>query len=248
MTDTYNDTTGSRKKFLIPLVVLLLCAVSLTGAGYAYNSTVTIGGGDMDSGVYSVDTYTNGTASTVLITPADENNDLIVWTTATVHSTDNVTVRANSNGEQVIGTIYVKITATKNNSDAANNVASKLAIATEVDKGSATLTDFETSDFTFTYEVKEVTAVTADPYAETLGNAIQADNEGKYDVTANSVYKVVVKATFKVQSEADFGPYDIHDAQGTTEADTALAKAVALNDDFNDNYTYSVTFTAAPAA
>lgn len=42
MTDTYNDTTGSRKKFLIPLVVLLLCAVSLTGAGYAYNSTVTV--------------------------------------------------------------------------------------------------------------------------------------------------------------------------------------------------------------
>jgi len=42
MTDTYNDTTGSRKKFLIPLVVLLLCAVSLTGAGYAYNASVTM--------------------------------------------------------------------------------------------------------------------------------------------------------------------------------------------------------------
>ena len=42
MTDTYNDSTGSRKKFLIPLVVLLLCAVSLTGAGYAYNSSVTV--------------------------------------------------------------------------------------------------------------------------------------------------------------------------------------------------------------
>lgn len=41
MIDSYNDSTGSRKKFLIPLVVLLLCAVSLTGAGYAYNANVT---------------------------------------------------------------------------------------------------------------------------------------------------------------------------------------------------------------
>jgi len=41
MRDMYNDSTGSRKKFLIPLVVLLLCAVSLTGAGYAYNTSVT---------------------------------------------------------------------------------------------------------------------------------------------------------------------------------------------------------------
>ena len=31
----------SRKKLLVPLIVLLLCAVSLTGAAYAYNSTVT---------------------------------------------------------------------------------------------------------------------------------------------------------------------------------------------------------------
>ena len=32
----------SRKKFLVPLIVLLLCAVSLTGAAYAYSSSVTV--------------------------------------------------------------------------------------------------------------------------------------------------------------------------------------------------------------
>lgn len=41
MPDIYTEENGSKKKLLIPLVVLLLCAVSLTGAGYAYNSTVT---------------------------------------------------------------------------------------------------------------------------------------------------------------------------------------------------------------
>lgn len=58
MTDTYNDTTGSRKKFLIPLVVLLLCAVSLTGAGYAYQSSVTLEGntGGVDE-YFTIDLY-----------------------------------------------------------------------------------------------------------------------------------------------------------------------------------------------
>ena len=41
MADLYTEENGSKKKLLVPLVVLLLCAVSLTGAGYAYNSTVT---------------------------------------------------------------------------------------------------------------------------------------------------------------------------------------------------------------
>ncbi len=41
MTDLYSDSNGSKKKFLIPLLVLLLCTVSLTGAGFAYSSTVT---------------------------------------------------------------------------------------------------------------------------------------------------------------------------------------------------------------
>lgn len=41
MTDTQSESTGSRKKLLIPLVALMLCAVSIVGVGYAYNSTVT---------------------------------------------------------------------------------------------------------------------------------------------------------------------------------------------------------------
>ncbi|MCQ2078494.1 MAG: hypothetical protein MJZ38_00320 [archaeon] len=44
MTDLYMDQPGSKKKYLIPLVVLLLCAVSLTGAGFAYSSEYTSNG------------------------------------------------------------------------------------------------------------------------------------------------------------------------------------------------------------
>lgn len=64
MTDTYNDTTGSRKKFLIPLVVLLLCAVSLTGAGYAYNSSVTVN--DNSGDTVGLDFTYTGTAPIIM--------------------------------------------------------------------------------------------------------------------------------------------------------------------------------------
>jgi hypothetical protein len=77
MTDTYNDTTGSRKKFLIPLVVLLLCAVSLTGAGYAYNASVTV----PDNHVVSEDLYID------LATPA--STDVNIKDADCVYFADN---------------------------------------------------------------------------------------------------------------------------------------------------------------
>lgn len=41
MTDVYTQENASKKKFLAPLLVILLCMVSLTAAGYAYSATVT---------------------------------------------------------------------------------------------------------------------------------------------------------------------------------------------------------------
>ena len=40
MTDVYTQESASKKKFLAPLLVILLCMVSLTAAGYAYSATV----------------------------------------------------------------------------------------------------------------------------------------------------------------------------------------------------------------
>jgi len=40
MTDVYTQENGSKKKFLAPVLVILLCMVSLTAAGYAYSATI----------------------------------------------------------------------------------------------------------------------------------------------------------------------------------------------------------------
>ena len=100
MTDTYNDTTGSRKKFLIPLVVLLLCAVSLTGAGYAYNSSVQ-NDSDPFAPEYAALVFTNsGGTEMTSGNPAAATGATFV-TATTINPTAKVVV-------DVDGTLYVK--------------------------------------------------------------------------------------------------------------------------------------------
>ena len=69
MTTQYAEEQGFKKKYLAPLIVLLLCAVSLTGAAYAYSTSIT-GNGDMAGDYYSIDMYSaEGTVLTEAINP-----------------------------------------------------------------------------------------------------------------------------------------------------------------------------------
>ena len=49
MTDIQIEERSSKKKLLVPLVVLMLCGVALVGAAYAYTTTVEIDSNKVDS-------------------------------------------------------------------------------------------------------------------------------------------------------------------------------------------------------
>lgn len=66
------EQTGSRKKLLVPVVVLMLCLVTLTGAAYAYSSTMVNTGNVIDANYISIDLKNKGTVSTD-IAPGDES-------------------------------------------------------------------------------------------------------------------------------------------------------------------------------
>ncbi|MCQ2078495.1 MAG: hypothetical protein MJZ38_00325 [archaeon] len=73
MTDMTMNNNGNRKKYLVPLVVLLLCGVALTGAAYAYSSTLnttgTINQGDDAILIHFNDSEETATAvSTIVFT------------------------------------------------------------------------------------------------------------------------------------------------------------------------------------
>ncbi len=63
MTTNYMEKESSKKKYLAPLVVIMLCLVAITGAAYAYSTTVT-GNGDIAGKYTVIDLYDKGDATT----------------------------------------------------------------------------------------------------------------------------------------------------------------------------------------
>ncbi len=102
MTDmTINEERFSRKKLLVPLVVLLLCGVAFTGAAYAYTSTLNVNSNTVDSGVLSID-LTGGAAtdSTVKL----EGTNIVTFTDNFDYTkTNDVWAKTNQVGYEVAG-------------------------------------------------------------------------------------------------------------------------------------------------
>ena len=53
---------SKRKKLLVPIIALMLCAVAVIGAGYAYQSSVTVENNKVAGGELSIDTTGEGSA------------------------------------------------------------------------------------------------------------------------------------------------------------------------------------------
>ena len=128
----------SRKKLLVPLVVLLLCAVSLTGAAYAYTSTLTNTGNNAEVHYLSVDKSTA------------ENAVLMVdGTDAIAAFTDNYEYNGNSPVKNVIkcdfespvtiATYYLNVQ--RDGSDAVYFTVSSSDLASKVLYGTTKITE-----------------------------------------------------------------------------------------------------------
>ena len=64
MTENQN-ATGSKKKLLVPLVALLMCAVAFTGAAYAYTTSVSVSNQSLDADYISIDLLTGTPGSDI---------------------------------------------------------------------------------------------------------------------------------------------------------------------------------------
>jgi hypothetical protein len=106
MTTQYAEEQGFKKKYLAPLIVLLLCAVSLTGAAYAYSTSIE-GNGDVDGDYYSIDLYTDssGAADKVLTMSLQPDKHFEVSTSKTVGGNYSASVEETT----VTFTTYVKV-------------------------------------------------------------------------------------------------------------------------------------------
>jgi hypothetical protein len=91
MSDMYTQESASKKKFLAPLLVILLCMVSLTGAGYAYSATIQGGGDAPVDEKFIIDLYEAGT-DTVIDSKihADAVDGLVFTTDKVIDDTNDI--------------------------------------------------------------------------------------------------------------------------------------------------------------
>ena len=111
MTTQYAEEQGFKKKYLAPLIVLMLCAVSLTGAAYAYSTSVT-GHGNVDYDWYSIDMYKD--ADTVITENLAADKDFDVQTTKVIKGNDKVTGNYYGSVDAVTLTFTTKVKVTTN--------------------------------------------------------------------------------------------------------------------------------------
>ena len=228
MTTQYAEEQGFKKKYLAPLIVLMLCAVSLTGAAYAYSTSIT-GHGAIDGDYYSIDLYKDGSGAAVITGDIDKDS-FIVNTVKTVGQNYTANVEAGT----LVYEAFVKIST-----DLADTTRFTLSA---------------TADYNAPATGKLYTDVSKDG-TQTKGVSITDklsvvyDSTGKYDDTSaattsavdldklegNKTYKVTI--TIGVQ-ESVFGSFATLDA---------LVKA--LEDEFKaENVGFLFTLDAAKNA
>ncbi len=112
MTTNYMENESSKKKYLAPLVVIMLCAVALTGAAYAAYATSVTGNGDIAGKYVVLDIYdSGGTKEQTDIPLAGTSKQIKVYTTTdkTANVEDKKYYVANLDKTTITFETYVKI-------------------------------------------------------------------------------------------------------------------------------------------
>ena len=213
MTTQYAEEQGFKKKYLAPLIVLMLCAVSLTGAAYAYSTSVT-GHGDISGDYISIDMYSDKDAT------AELKGDLTskhfqVYTERTVAST--VTYNAYVEAGQLVYSTYVKVSTDIPSAKLtlAATGAYKAATLESGTVGKLIIKDVTTDggDATITDLTKFMTVT------KVSDNSDAKDDKGVITLEGGEVYKVDITFDIGQASANAFGTFNsVEDLQKAVNA------------------------------
>ncbi len=105
--DTINgEESSSKKKLIVPIIALMLCAVAVLGAGYAYTSSVAVENNSVDGGNISVDVsegtkFLEDTVADVVFT---QEKKYTAAQDGTVTDKNETVIKAQGYGDKPIGT------------------------------------------------------------------------------------------------------------------------------------------------
>ncbi len=223
MTTEYSEGGLSKKKLMAPLVVIMFCAVAITGAAYAYNSTVS-GNGDISAQYFVIDMYEakEGKATGELCKNPKEDYNLDVYTETDKTSGDSSSWKYVAHVTEKTYNYYTFIQLKTNSKTATETDISynlSLTLAINYPEGSVGKLGFSPK-ITITDENE---------------NPVEMSG-GKYTLTGNAWYKV----SFEIKlTDGDDGTF------GTYGSSSAVSEDV---EKFNTVKLLNVTFTATDSA
>ena len=115
MNSTEIDESIHRKKLLVPAVVILLCAVALTGAAYAYSTSVEIDNNKLSAEYYTIDVYSENAGTYTAISSPMSLGTALKVTTVTVNGTVKVNVDSSN---QALGYVGLFLNSSESNGTA----------------------------------------------------------------------------------------------------------------------------------
>lgn len=223
MTEVKTET-GTKKKLLIPVVALLICALGLSGAAYAYNSTFTVNDNSITGETFVLEVNNEGGS---LIT-GPISIKAVDFTTETVLASstapvDSVVVKANAITNAYKGTLVIK------DSDSTTSPVTMAVSgdATEVD-GTITAAEVGGNSGTITY------TVTAKVYSD---SACEHEYDGNATFDAEHTYTLYYKVTVSMSGSIIFN-------NGTPSADVTLVKNQLVNEKFTMSFSATAPGTA----
>ena len=207
------ESGSKRKKLLVPIIALMLCAVAVIGAGYAYSSSVTVENNKVAGGELSIDI--NGEGSAFL---ADNSVDIIFVQEKTYNKTsssNSVTITASGHGD-VISNVTVNLGDGAKASllgDASVKVSNKTGETATKITATVTASDFVVGDGKNLSDlIKEYVFVwqIGGNYSYTEVNGISGSSDVTVSIPTGGPSDVVVGCTmYVVISETVFSSGDV---------------------------------------
>ena len=206
------ESGSKRKKLLVPIIALMLCAVAVIGAGYAYSSSVTVENNKVAGGELSIDI--NGEGSAFL---ADNSVDIIFVQEKTYNKTpspSSVTITA-SGHDDVISNVTVNLGDRAKASllgDASVKVSNKTGETATKITATVTASDFVVGDGKNLSDlIKEYVFVwkVGSDYSYTTVNGISGSSDVTVSIPTGSSDVVVGCTMYAVISETVFSSGDV---------------------------------------
>ena len=207
------ESGSKRKKLLVPIIALMLCAVAVIGAGYAYSSSVTVENNKVAGGELSIDITGEGSAFL-----ADNSVDIIFVQEKTYvkapSSSSSVTITASGHNDK-ISNVTVNLGAGAKASllgDASVKVSNKTGETATKITATVTASDFVVGDGKNLSDlIKEYVFVwqIGSDYSSTTVNGISGSTDVTVSIPTGPSDVVVGCTMYAVISETVFSSGDV---------------------------------------